>query len=140
MTKKVMIVAGEASGDMYGARVVEEAHRLDSSVRFFGIGGVHMRKAGVETLVDSKEMAVVGLIEIIAHFEVIYRAFKLLKSIMLCDKPDLLILIDYPGFNLRLAAVASKAGVKVLYYITPQVWAWHRAVQRKLPGWSIMPQ
>ena len=75
-----MIVAGEASGDMYGARVVEEAHRLDSSVRFFGIGGVAMRRAGVETLVDSKEMAVMGLFEVISHFGVIYRAFKLLKS------------------------------------------------------------
>jgi lipid-A-disaccharide synthase len=132
MTKKVMIVAGEASGDMYGARLVEEAHRLDSSVRFFGIGGVHMRQAGVETLVDAKEMAVVGLVEIISHFNTIYRAFKLLKSCMLRDKPDLLILIDYPGFNLRLAAVARKAGVKVLYYITPQVWAWHSSRAKKI--------
>ncbi len=127
-----MIVAGEASGDMYGARVVEEAHRLDSSVRFFGIGGVAMRRAGVETLVDSKEMAVMGLFEIVSHFGVIYRAFKLLKSRLLTDKPDLLILIDYPGFNLRLAAVAKRAGVKVFYYITPQVWAWHSSRARKI--------
>lgn len=132
MSKNVMIVAGEASGDMYGARVVEEAHRLDSSVRFFGIGGVAMRRAGVETLVDSKEMAVMGLFEIISHFGVIYRAFKLLKSRLLNDKPDLLILIDYPGFNLRLAAVAKRAGVKVFYYITPQVWAWHSSRARKI--------
>jgi lipid-A-disaccharide synthase len=127
-----MIVAGEASGDMYGARVVEEAHRLDSSVRFFGIGGVSMRRAGVETLVDSKDMAVVGLFEILSHFGVIYRAFKLLKYEILREKPDLLILIDYPGFNLRLAAVAKKAGVKVLYYITPQVWAWHSSRAKKI--------
>lgn len=127
-----MIVAGEASGDMYGAKVVAEAHRLDSSVRFFGIGGSSMRRAGVETLVDSKEMAVMGLFEIISHFGVIYRAFKLLKSRILTDKPDLLILIDYPGFNLRLAAVAKRAGVKVLYYITPQVWAWHSSRAKKI--------
>ena len=127
-----MIVAGEASGDMYGARVVEEAHRLDSSVRFFGIGGTAMRRAGVETLVDSKDMAVVGLFEIISHLGVIARAFKLLKAGILDDKPDLLILIDYPGFNLRLAAVAKKAGVKVLYYITPQVWAWHSSRAKKI--------
>lgn len=127
-----MIVAGEASGDMYGARVVEEAHRLDSSVRFFGIGGVAMRRAGVETLVDAKDMAVVGLFEILSHFGVIYSAFKLLKSRLRHDKPDLLILIDYPGFNLRLAAVAKKAGVKVLYYITPQVWAWHSSRAKKI--------
>jgi lipid-A-disaccharide synthase len=132
MSKKVMIVAGEASGDMYGARVVEEAHRLDSSVRFFGIGGPAMRRAGVETLVDSKDMAVVGLFEIISHLGVIARAFKLLKAGIVHDKPDLLILIDYPGFNLRLAAVAKKAGVKVLYYITPQVWAWHSSRATKI--------
>jgi len=127
-----MIVAGEASGDMYGAKVVEEAHRLDPSVRFFGIGGAAMRRAGVETLVDSKEMAVMGLFEIISHIGVIYRAFMLLKSRILTDKPDLLILIDYPGFNLRLAAVAKRAGVKVLYYITPQVWAWHSSRAKKI--------
>ena len=127
-----MIVAGEASGDMYGAKVVAEAHRLDSSVRFFGIGGASMRRAGVETLVDSKEMAVMGLFEIISHIGVIYRAFRLLKSRILTDKPDLLILIDYPGFNLRLAAVAKRAGVKVLYYITPQVWAWHSSRAKKI--------
>jgi lipid-A-disaccharide synthase len=132
MSKNVMIVAGEASGDMYGARVVEEAHRLDTSVRFLGIGGVAMRRVGVETLVDSKEMAVMGLFEIVSHFGVIYRAFKLLKSRLLSDKPDLLILIDYPGFNLRLAAVAKRAGVKVLYYITPQVWAWHSSRAKKI--------
>jgi len=132
MAKNVMIVAGEASGDMYGARVVEEAHRLDSSVRFFGIGGVAMRRVGVETLVDSKEMAVMGLFEVISHFGVIYRAFKLLKSRLLSAKPDLLILIDYPGFNLRLAAVAKRAGIKVLYYITPQVWAWHSSRAKKI--------
>jgi len=127
-----MIVAGEASGDMYGARVVEEAHRLDSSVRFFGIGGVQMRKAGVETLVDSKEMAVMGLFEVIAHFGVIARAFLQMKALLVKERPELLILIDYPGFNLRLAAVAKRAGVKVLYYITPQVWAWHASRAKKI--------
>lgn len=127
-----MIVAGEASGDMYGAKVIEEAHRLDSSVRFLGIGGVHMQQAGFEALVDSKEMAVMGLIEVMAHFGVIYRAFMKLKKVLLQERPDLLILIDYPGFNLRLAAVAKRAGVKVLYYITPQVWAWHASRARKI--------
>jgi len=127
-----MIIAGEASGDMYGARLVEEAHRLDSSVRFFGIGGQAMRTAGVETLVDSREMAVMGIVEVVAHFGVIYRAFRLMESLLERRKPDLLILIDYPGFNLRLAAKAKKAGVKVLYFITPQVWAWHASRARKI--------
>ncbi|HZV81166.1 MAG TPA: lipid-A-disaccharide synthase [Geobacteraceae bacterium] len=127
-----MIIAGEASGDMYGAKLVEEAHRLDSSVRFFGIGGQAMRSAGVETLVDSREMAVMGFVEVVAHFGVIYRAFRRMEALLQQEKPDLLILIDYPGFNLRLAAVAKRAGVKVLYFITPQVWAWHASRARKI--------
>ena len=132
MPKNIMIVAGEASGDMYAARVVEEAHRVDSTVRFFGIGGDRMRAVGVDTLFDSKEMAVMGLFEVLSHFGIIARAFLQLKSLLLKSKPDLLILIDYPGFNLRLAAVAKKAGVKVLYYITPQVWAWHASRAKKI--------
>jgi lipid-A-disaccharide synthase len=127
-----MIIAGEASGDMYGAKVVEEAHRLDSSVRFFGIGGQAMRAAGVETLVDSREMAVMGFVEVVAHFGVIYRAFRTMEALLHREKPDLLILIDYPGFNLRLAAKAKQAGVTVLYFITPQVWAWHASRARKI--------
>lgn len=127
-----MIVAGEVSGDMYGARVVEEAHRIDSTVRFFGIGGEKMRSAGVETYVDTKEMAVVGLFEILSHFGTIYRAFRLMESLLTSEKPDLLILIDYPGFNIRLAKAAKKAGVKILYYITPQVWAWHTSRVKKI--------
>jgi lipid-A-disaccharide synthase len=132
MGKNIMIVAGEASGDMYGARLVEEAHRLDSSVRFFGIGGPAMRAAGAETLIDSKGMAVVGLIEVISHFGVIYHAYRTLKNIIRENPPDLLILIDYPGFNLRIASVAKKAGVRILYYITPQVWAWHASRAGKI--------
>jgi lipid-A-disaccharide synthase len=127
-----MIVAGEASGDMYAAKVVEEAHRVDSTVRFFGIGGDRMRAVGVDTLFDSKDMAVMGLFEVVSHFGIIARAFLKLKALLRQTKPDLLILIDYPGFNLRLAAVAKEAGVKVLYYITPQVWAWHASRAKKI--------
>ena len=91
-----------------------------------------MREAGVTTLVDSSEMAVVGLIEVIAHFPVIYRAFSTLKKIIRTDPPDLLILIDYPDFNLHLAQVAKSAGVRVLYYISPQVWAWRVGRVKKI--------
>ena len=119
-----MIVAGEASGDLHGAGLVREALRLDPSLRFLGIGGPRMRAAGFETLVDSADMAVVGLVEVLAHFGVISRAFTTLRKIIKTDPPDLLILIDYPDFNLLLARVAKRAGVKILYYISPQVWAW----------------
>lgn len=119
-----MIVAGEASGDIYGADLVRKAHLLDPGLQFFGIGGVRMREAGVTTLIDSADMAVMGLVEVFKHFSLISSAFLKLKKILCEDPPQLLILIDYPGFNLRLAKVAKKAGVKVLYYISPKVWAW----------------
>jgi lipid-A-disaccharide synthase len=122
--RRVMIVAGEASGDSYGADLVLKSHLLDPGLSFFGIGGVRMRAAGVTTLVDSADMAVMGLVEVLKHFRVISAAFKSLKRILQNDPPDLLILIDYPGFNIRLAKVAKKSGVRVLYYISPKVWAW----------------
>ena len=127
-----MIVAGEASGDMHGANVVREARRLNEDVCFFGIGGAKMREAGVETLVDAADMAVVGLMEVISHFDVIYRAYSALKTIIVSNPPDLLILIDYPDFNLRIAKLAKRAGIKVLYYISPQVWAWRVGRVKKI--------
>ncbi|MDD2540742.1 MAG: lipid-A-disaccharide synthase [Desulfuromonadaceae bacterium] len=127
-----MIVAGEASGDIYGADLVRESLKLIPGAHFSGIGGARMREAGVETLVDSGDMAVVGLVEVIKHFGVISAAFMKLKQIIQNDSPDLLILIDYPGFNLRLAKVAKKAGVKVLYYISPQIWAWRQGRVKKI--------
>lgn len=127
-----MIVAGEASGDIYGADLAREAHRLDPELQFLGIGGRHMREAGVQTLVDSADMAVVGLVEVLKHFDVISAAFLKLKKILREDPPALLVLIDYPGFNLRLAKVARKAGVKVLYYISPQIWAWRQGRVKKI--------
>lgn len=131
-SSRIMIVAGEASGDIYGADLVNAAQNRTADLHFFGIGGARMREAGVETLVDSSDMAVVGLVEVIKHFDVISAAFRTLKQILLTDPPDLLILIDYPGFNLRLAKVAKKCGVKVLYYISPQIWAWRQGRLRKI--------
>jgi lipid-A-disaccharide synthase len=127
-----MIVAGEASGDLHGAALVREALAVEPDLHFFGIGGRLMREAGVETLVDAAQMAVVGLVEVLAHFDVIARAFTTLKRILSNDPPDLLILIDYPDFNLRLARVAKARGVRVLYYISPQVWAWRVGRVKKI--------
>lgn len=132
MRKRVMIVAGEASGDLHGSALVREAFTRDPALIFFGMGGPLMRAAGVDTLVDAREMAVVGLVEVIAHFPTIARAFLKLKECLRTDPPDLLILIDYPDFNLRLAGIARKAGVKVLYYISPQVWAWRVGRVKKI--------
>jgi len=130
--KRIMIIAGEASGDLHGSSLVRAALSLDPSLHFFGIGGSLMRAEGVETLVDSREMAVVGLVEVLAHFPTIFRAFRAMEKILTRNPPDLLILIDYPDFNLRLAKVAKSAGVKVLYYISPQVWAWRVGRVKKI--------
>ena len=131
-TKRIMIVAGEASGDIYGAGLIRAVHAIDPAFRFFGIGGARMREAGAETIADSADMAVVGLVEVLKHFDVIAPAFLHLKRTLQNDPPDLLILVDYPGFNLRLAKVAKKAGVKVLYYISPQIWAWRQGRVKKI--------
>ncbi|HID48643.1 MAG TPA: lipid-A-disaccharide synthase, partial [Chromatiales bacterium] len=125
-TPRVLIVAGEASGDLHAARLVNGVRRHHPEVRFYGIGGSEMRKAGVDILVDSAELAVVGLIEVLAQRKVIFGTLNRMRELLRSDPPDLLILTDYPDFNLRLAETAKNAGVKVLYYISPQVWAWRQ--------------
>ena len=124
--KRVMIIAGEASADLHAGKLVQNVMSKNSDIRFFGIGGSDMRAAGVETLVDSAELAVVGLIEVLAHRKVIFGALHQMEDILRNDPPDLLVLIDYPEFNLRLARTAKECNVKVLYYIGPQVWAWRQ--------------
>jgi lipid-A-disaccharide synthase len=119
-----MIVAGEASGDLYGATLATEFRELSPETRLLGMCGDRTRGAGVETLVDANVMAVMGIVEVLEHLPVIVKGFNILKARLLSDPPRLLILIDYPDFNLRLAKVAKKAGVQVLYFISPQVWAW----------------
>jgi len=121
-----MIIAGEASGDQHAALLVGAVHEKQPDIEFFGIGGEKMRAAGVETLVDAAEMAVVGLIEVLAHRKVIFGALNQMRALLLERNPELLILVDYPEFNLRLARDAKAAGIKVLFYISPQVWAWRQ--------------
>lgn len=125
--RRALIVTGEASGDLHGAKLVQAARDLDPDLSFFGVGGKRMAAAGCEILIPADELAVMGLVEVLARFAVIRKAFRTLSKLLQGDRrPDLLILIDYPGFNLRLAKVAKAAGVPVLYYISPKVWAWRR--------------
>jgi len=127
-----MIIAGEASGDLHAAKLVQSVSQRLPDVRFFGIGGRSMREAGVDILVDSAELAVVGLIEVLAHRKVIFGALNQMREILRKDPPDLLILTDYPEFNMRLAQTAKECGIKVLYYISPQIWAWRQGRVRKI--------
>lgn len=124
--KKILIVAGEASGDLYGAKLVRDLRSRHESLEFYGMGGEMMMEAKVNLLVHAKELAIMGVVDVVKNFPKIFRAFHKIKTAILHDKPALVILIDYPGFNLRIARVAKKAGVKVLYYISPQIWAWRK--------------
>jgi lipid-A-disaccharide synthase len=121
-----MIVAGEASGDLHGGNLVRAMRRIDPDLRFSGVGGKRMREAGVELLADAADMAVVGLTEVVFKLAMILRVMRRLKASLRKEPPDLVILIDYPDFNLPLARTARKRGLKVLYYISPQVWAWRK--------------
>ncbi len=129
---QIMIVAGEASGDMHGARLVEALRRRQPSLRFCGIGGKELAAAGVELLYDASKIAVVGITEVLSHLGEILAARKALINRLRADRPALLILIDYPDFNLLLAAAAKKLGIPVFYYISPQVWAWRSGRVRKI--------
>lgn len=124
--KTVMIIAGEASGDMHGATLVREMLKCNPALKFYGIGGNKLRREGVELLADAADMAVVGLTEVIFKLGGILKIMTLMKKSMDERRPDLVILIDYPDFNLPLAKAAHKRGIKVFYYISPQVWAWRR--------------
>ncbi len=130
--KNVLIIAGEASGDLHAAHLVEAMKRLNPDMAFSGIGGEKMEKAGVTILVPASEMAVVGLTEVFSKLRIILNAAKLIKAIIKNDKPDLLILIDFPDFNLHIAKTAKRFFTPVLYYISPQVWAWRRGRIRKI--------
>ncbi len=122
--KKVMIIAGEASGDLHGARLVAAMQAKDPDLSFCGMGGKELAAAGVELLFDAKRIAVVGIAEVVSHLPDIFRAQKTLRKRMKEDLPDLLILIDFPDFNFILAKFAKSLGVPIYYYISPQVWAW----------------
>lgn len=123
---RVLIVAGEASSSLYAQRILEQWKSLGRSVDAFGIGSQSMENLGFKRLGKSEEMAVVGLSEVIKHFPLIRRVYNSLLTE--CDrvKPDFALLLDYPDFNLRLAKDLKARGIKVVYYISPQVWAWRR--------------
>ncbi len=120
----ILIVAGEASGDLHGARLVQALRALHPNSRISGIGGDGMAAAGMELLFHIRDMAVVGFTEVIRHIPFLRRVMRTLEAVIERQKPNVAILIDYPGFNLRLAERLRARGVKILYYIAPQVWAW----------------
>lgn len=121
---EICLAAGEASGDRHGAALFRELQRLVPNLRGFGMGGPAMRGAGIDVRVDSSGLGVIGLAEIVRHYGDIRRALATMKDLLRSRRPDLLICIDYKEFNLRLARAAKAEGIKVLFYVGPQVWAW----------------
>jgi lipid-A-disaccharide synthase len=125
---RLLISAGEASGEMYGAELLAALQRKlrarGEAVECFGLGGERMRAAGCETVIDAKDVAVVGLFEVLTHLPKIYGEFQKLLRAVDERKPDVAVLIDFPDFNFRLAKELHKRGIPVVYYISPQLWAW----------------
>ncbi len=132
MKKKILVVAGEASGDLHGAGLLRELKKINPEVEFFGWGGDKMQNEGMKVLSHINQVSFMGLFEIILHLNFMRKVFKnLLKQIDLA-KPDLAILIDYSGFNLRLAKRLKERKISIVYYISPQVWAWRKNRVKKI--------
>ncbi len=122
--KTVFIVAGEASGDLHAANLCKELLGMDDSIQLQGMGGKNMREAGVDVLFDASKLAVVGIVEVLFKYRMIKGVLNQIQDHIKQSPPDLLILVDYQEFNQKLAAYAKELGIKVLFYIGPQVWAW----------------
>ncbi|HUL31958.1 MAG TPA: lipid-A-disaccharide synthase [Thermodesulfobacteriota bacterium] len=123
-SKKILLVAGEVSGDLHGSHLVEAIRSVDPEIQFFGVGGEGLKRTGMKLLYPSQSLSVVGITEVFFKLRAILKALQGLKKSIERERPDLVILIDFPDFNLRLAKIAHRRGIPILYYISPQVWAW----------------
>jgi lipid-A-disaccharide synthase len=134
MMNRVMIIAGESSGDAHGAGVVRELKKRAPALEIFGIGGDKMEREGMTLTFHVRQMSFMGFIEVLRHLPLIRKVERTLELLLKTNRPDAVLLIDYPGFNLRFARIAKKYGIKVFYYISPQVWAWKKSRLKKMPG------
>ena len=128
----VVIIAGEASGDQHGAKLVKAMQKMNPALFFCGIGGPELKQAGVRILLNASELAVVGITEVFSKIPGIIKGIRTVKKLLSSLRPDLLILIDFPDFNLHIAGIAKKLGIPVLYYISPQIWAWRRGRVKRI--------
>jgi len=130
--RRVLVVAGEASGDRHAAGLAREALARDPSLRFLGVGGPALRDAGAEILVDMEALSIIGIAEAIAALPRVRRVMARLERVLREEPPDALLLVDLPDFNLALAKRAKRAGIPVAYFVSPQVWAWRRGRVRTI--------
>ncbi len=119
-----MMIAGESSGDLHGGQLALALKKIRPQVQMFGLGGTAMRQAGVEILADPTSIAVIGLVEVLRHLSTFRDLFRQAVTVLDERRPDLVVLIDYPGFNLRFAQEVKRRGIRLIYYISPQLWAW----------------
>ncbi len=137
-----MIVTGEASGDLHGARLIEALRSLVPAACFYGMGGEEMAGAGAEILFDAEKISVMGVVEVVARGADIFRAQRTLRTALRQRRPDVLVIIDLPDFNLLLAKVAKELGIPVYYYICPQVWAWRsgrvKTLRQRVDGLGVI--
>ena len=124
---RIFVISGEASGDLHAANLIHEMQKINLYAQFSGWGGDRMAKEGVEIKKHISELSFMGFKEVVLNLKIILRNFKLCKRQILEFKPDFLILVDFPGFNLRIAKWAKKQGIPVAYYISPQIWAWKKS-------------
>jgi lipid-A-disaccharide synthase len=129
-----MMIAGEASGDLHGAGVVRELKKRFPDADIFGIGGEKMKAEGMQLIFHVRELAFMGFVEVVKQLPLIRAVQKTLEILLRGRKPDVVVLIDYPGFNIRFAQVAHSHGIRIVYYISPQVWAWHKSRVKKMKG------
>ncbi|MCP9927404.1 lipid-A-disaccharide synthase [Cyanobium sp. CH-040] len=132
--RQLLLVAGEASGDLHGGALLQALRRRDPALEVAGVGGERLRAAGMTTLADVSSLSAAGVVEILGSIRRHHRVMRLLKRRMDRQRPDAVVLIDYPGFNLMVAREAHRRGIPVFFYIAPQVWAWGRGRARRMAG------
>ena len=131
---RILLVAGEASGDLHGGHLLEALRQRCPAAEVVGVGGPQLRAAGMEILIDVTRLSAVGLVEIIGSIPRHWRAMRQLRQQMERHRPDLVVLVDYPGFNLFVAREAHRRGIPVFFYVAPQVWAWGRGRAMPVPA------
>ncbi len=132
MIQRVMMIAGESSGDAHGAEVIRELKMRQPNIDVYGVGGDKMKQEGMRILFHVREMSFMGFVEVVKHLPLIRRVERQLEKELQTNRPDSVVFIDYPGFNLRFARAVKKYNIKMLYYISPQVWAWKKGRVKKI--------
>lgn len=142
MASRIFLVAGESSGDLHAAHLANALSRKQPDLKLFGLGGEKMRSAGVEILADPTRLAVIGIVEVLRHLCEFHRLYRKAVDALDQRKPDLVVLVDYPGFNLRFAREVKRRGIRLIYYISPQIWAWDpgriRLIRRRVDRMMVL--